>query len=320
MVITPSSRHDGPGIEVEDLSRWFGRGRNRVTALSDVSFTVQRGTVTAMLGVNGAGKTTLTKILSTLLLPSAGRASVLRHDVVKDAKRCRRLTSVVFGGDRGFYMPLTGRVNLAYFAMLAGMRKKDIADRIDGMLDQVGLSDAADRPVETYSKGMLQRLHIAVGLISRPDVLLLDEPTVGLDPAEAQRLRDAVKKVRDDGVTILLTSHLLLDVEELADRVLLLDGGKIRYDMTLNEFIGLAGYVAVITARGDGTAPDTAAFGPDMIVDGHGGSWSMSLKVKEWSPATLNLLSERLETSRVHDFNVAPVRLEDVFATVAGGR
>ncbi len=179
-----------PAIEVDGLSRVFGVRGETVRALDDVTFAVPAGQCVALLGVNGAGKTTLAKVLSTLLLPTAGTARVHGYDVVADTAVVRGLVSVVFGGDRGLYTMLTGAENMAYFGMLAGIRRKDVRTRVPELLAQVGLDDAADRRVETYSKGMKQRLHVAAGLVADPQVLFLDEPTVGLDPNEAGRLRD----------------------------------------------------------------------------------------------------------------------------------
>lgn len=311
-------------IEVEAVSRWFGRGDDRVDALSDVSFTVEVGTITALLGENGAGKTTMAKILATLLLPSSGRASLFGHDVAAHPKECRRLASVVFGGERGLYVQLSGRDNLRFFGMLAGVGRRDAKARIPGLLEQVGLSDAADRRVETYSKGMKQRLHIAIGFLPRPKIMLLDEPTVGLDPLEAERLRDAIALARDDGVTVLLTSHNLVDVERLADRVLLLDCGAITEDLPLAEFVQRAGYAAAVTIRGVGEPPSPEAVSSDGIspvgdpIVGADG-WELTVRVLQWSPEVFGRLSAMLVGTEVSDVQVREVRLEEAFAQVAGG-
>jgi ABC-2 type transport system ATP-binding protein len=189
---------------------------------------------------------------------------------------------------------------------------------VDAALEEVGLADAADRDVQTYSKGMRQRLHIAIGLIGRPSVLLLDEPTVGLDPVEAQRLREAIAQLRTGGVTVLLTSHYLLDVERLADRVLLLDHGRITYDLTVAEFIKEAGYAATIVIAGTGPVPDFR-HGPPVVgrtesADG----WEVRLGVRQWDPEVFASVSRLLEGSVVDQVHVEQVRLEEAFAAIAG--
>jgi ABC-2 type transport system ATP-binding protein len=307
-------------IELDRVSRSFKVGTALHHALQEVSFAVDAGTVSAVLGPNGAGKTTLAKILSTLLLPSAGSARVLGRDVVSDAAEVRVATSVIFGGERGLYPRLTGRANLRFLGMLAGVGRRELAARVPAMLEQVGLLDAADRRVETYSKGMRQRLHIAIGLISRPRVLLLDEPTIGLDPIEAQRLRQSVRELRGEGVTVLLTSHYLLDVEELADRVVLLDHGRVVSDVALAAFVSEAGYAAVVEVRARGPLPglDRLAAGAEVTrSELAGGEWQVVAKLRTWDADVFSELGRLLESVDVLDVQVRPARLEEAYARLA---
>ncbi|MGH8791775.1 MAG: ABC transporter ATP-binding protein [Stackebrandtia sp.] len=310
-----------PVIETEQLTRSFGSGPRKVTALSAVSLTVEHGEILALLGANGAGKTTLTKILATLLLPTSGTARVLGMDVARDERRIRAETSVIFGGDRGLYRQLTGYDNLRYFAVLNGVKRSGLRRKLRDALEQVGLAEVADRQVQTFSKGMKQRLHIAIGLINKSRILLLDEPTVGLDPVEARRLRDTIGALRADGSTILLTSHQLLDVEQLADRVAFLDQGAITCDLTLAEFVKQAGYAAMITVAGASPAPIAETF-PSLMetvdLTEAGGSWVMRVRVKQWNPAVFGELSRALSGVRVDEVRVEEVGLEEAFAAVAG--
>jgi ABC-2 type transport system ATP-binding protein len=308
-------------IEVEAITRHFRSGRQRVQALDNVSFAVEPGSVLAVLGVNGAGKPTLTRIISTLLLPDSGQVRVLDHDVVKDAKWVRSVTSVIFGGDRGLYTRLTGRANLRFFGMLAGVSRLELARRLPEVLDQVGLSPNADRRVETYSKGMRQRLHIAIGLVSRPMVLLLDEPTIGLDPIEAARLRQSIKDLRTAGATILLTSHYLLDVEELADRVLLLHQGGVKADLSLADFTAAAGYAAVVELRGRGAPPLADLVGSGSVTIGPpsmpGEDWTATVVLRTWGAEVLAELAGLLREIEVLDMQVRPARLEEAYARLS---
>jgi ABC-2 type transport system ATP-binding protein len=312
-----------PAIEVHRLGRVFRTGAKKVTALSDVDFAVGVGEVVALLGANGAGKTTLTKIISTLLLPTTGSARVLGEDVVKNVAAVRKTLSVVFGGDRGLYPRLSGRENIRFFGMLAGVPRSELHGRSTAMLERFGLDDVADRRVETYSKGMRQRLHIAIGLASQPRVLLLDEPTVGLDPLEADRLRDAVTELRADGVSVLLTSHYLLDVERLADRVVMMDRGRVSADLPLAEFASRAGYAAVVVVRLRGAAPDTRALPADASIDSCvevGDGVELTIRLGTWGADAFAQLSALLAGAEVVDVQVRPARLEEAFASFAAGR
>lgn len=215
-------------IEVRGLTRDYRvRGRTEpVHALSDFTLDIARGSVHGLLGPNGAGKTTLCKILSTILTPTTGTARVCGFDVVTEAARVRERIGLVLGGDRGLYARLTARENLEFWTAMYGMPRAQAAARIDEVVEQVGLADV-DLRVERFSRGMKQRLHLARGLLARPEVLVLDEPTVGMDPVAARAFRDLVREAQAGGATILLTTHDMAEAEALCDAVSMIDGGRL---------------------------------------------------------------------------------------------
>jgi ABC-2 type transport system ATP-binding protein len=185
------------------------------------------GEVHGMLGPNGAGKTTLVKILSTVLLPTSGTAQVLGHDVVEETRAVRPLIGIVFGGERGLYTRLSARQNLEYWGALYRLSSATIKERSSALLERVGLVDRADQRVEEFSRGMKQRLHLARGLMGDAKVLFLDEPTTGMDPIAAREFRRLIAELKDEGRTILLTTHDMVEAESVCDRVTLIDRGTI---------------------------------------------------------------------------------------------
>ncbi len=223
-----------PAIETRGLTRLFEsrkgflfREITRTEALRGIDLEVERGAIFGLLGPNGAGKTTLTKILSTLLLPSAGVARVLGHDVSRETAWLRPRIGLVLGGERGLYNRISGRENLRYFADLYGVPLGERERRIDEMLERVDLVESADRRVEEYSRGMKQKLHLARGVLHRPEILFLDEPTIGLDPKSARETRKLIRSLVSDGVTIFLTTHYMFEAEELCPRIAVLSKGRI---------------------------------------------------------------------------------------------
>lgn len=224
-----------PAVEVGDLTRVYERPRRwrerqarpAVVALDALDLFVPVGEVHGLLGPNGAGKTTLCKILSTVLLPTDGHARVLGHDVVTDTAAVRRSIGIVFGGERGLYNRLTARQNLRFFAALYHLPRAQAGRRVEELLDRVGLAGRAEDRVETFSRGMKQRLHLARGLIGEPEVVILDEPTTGMDPVAAHEFRTLIGELRAEGRTVLLTTHDMAEAEAICDRVSLINGGRL---------------------------------------------------------------------------------------------
>jgi ABC-2 type transport system ATP-binding protein len=225
----------GDAIEAEELRRtyrtrtgWTKARRTEVQAVREVSFTVGRGELFGLLGPNGAGKTTTIKMLNTLLIPTSGTARVCGYDVVDDTREVRRRIGYVFGGDRGLYDRLSGLDNLRYFAELYGVEPREQKRRIQELLALVGLSGRERERVEGYSRGMRQRLHIARGLLHQPEVLFLDEPSIGVDPVAARELRRTVADLAASGTTVLLTTHYMAEADELCDRIAVIADGRIQ--------------------------------------------------------------------------------------------
>jgi ABC-2 type transport system ATP-binding protein len=205
----------------------FRRAARTVTALDGIDLRVFEGEVLGLLGPNGAGKTTLVKVVSTVLLPTSGTVEVFGHDVTTATNTVRRLLGIVLGGERGLYGRLTARQNLRYWAALYHLLPDVARRRTDELLERVGLHDRADDPVETYSRGMKQRLHLARGLIGDPRLVLLDEPTTGMDPVGSSEFRTLVRDLHAEGRTILITTHDMSEAEALCDRVALIDHGRL---------------------------------------------------------------------------------------------
>jgi ABC-2 type transport system ATP-binding protein len=203
------------------------RERNRVEAVRGVSFQVERGELFGILGPNGAGKTTTIKVLITLLLPSAGTARILGVDVVANPREVRRHIGYVFGGDRGLYERLSALDNLRYFAELYAVPYREQRRRIGRLLDLVDLTGRERERVEGFSRGMRQRLHIARGLLHDPTVVFLDEPSIGIDPVGARKLRATISALAQAGKTVVLTTHYMYEADELCDRIAVIHRGQI---------------------------------------------------------------------------------------------
>jgi ABC-2 type transport system ATP-binding protein len=214
-----------PALEVEDAERAFGA----VRALCGVSLEVLPGEVHALLGPNGAGKTTLLRLLTGLATPTAGRVRVLGGDTSADRGAPQSHVGFVPSGDRTFYERISGEENLLFFARMHGMRKRAARARAREVLDQVGLADAATRPVATYSHGMQKRLSVARALLTSPPVLLVDEATHDLDPANAERVRALVAQLARDGSAVLWATQRIEEIRGFADRVTLLVDGRVRF-------------------------------------------------------------------------------------------
>jgi ABC-2 type transport system ATP-binding protein len=249
-------RDDTSAIRAVGLVKRYPSG---VVAVDGLSFDVSPGTIFGLLGPNGAGKSTTVRILTTLSRPDAGRAEVAGLDVLRQPERVRRAIGAI--GQRTAIDPeATGRENLLLEGRLRGMGGPDLRHRVVELLDRFGLGEAADRLARTYSGGMQRKLDVAMGLIHRPRVLFLDEPTTGLDPeARAQLWAEVERLVRDDGLTILLTTHYLDEADRLADRLAIVDHGRVVTAGTPDELKAELRGDAVVVELADGAPMNGAA-------------------------------------------------------------
>ena len=214
-------------IEINNLVKRFVSKNEKIVALDDISFSIDEGKIFSLLGPNGAGKTTTIKILATLLLPESGQAKICGYDVVKNDLLVRKTLGTVLPGERTLFWKLTVKENLAYFSDLYGLNPKYSRKRIEYLLNKFEINDRKDTYVEKLSTGLRQRVVLCRALLSDPRVIILDEPTLGLDPEASRNLRNIIKEIKDEGKTILLTTHYMYEADELSDMVAIINKGKI---------------------------------------------------------------------------------------------
>ena len=309
-------------LEAEHLARTFDRGRFQ--AVADVSLRVRAGQVHALLGPNGAGKTTTVRMCATLLLPTSGSVRVDGVDAVAHPRRARRRLGLVLGGDLGFYPRASARQNLLFFADLQGVARGERASAVDGALERVGLSDAADRRASALSRGMRQRLHLARALLGRPRLLLLDEPTNGLDPDISLQVRQTVAEVAASGVGVLLTSHTMPEIEELADTISVIGAGRIEVRGTVADVARHAGVLAVTTLTLPGRAAGLdeelrGVLGRGVVVTQRPSSsnWALTVSWPDAGRRALSALLERHGLGEPDDLLTRPASLEQAYLALA---
>lgn len=223
---------------VKHLKETYQDHNQKFKALDDISFAINQGEILSLLGPNGAGKTTTVSIIGGYLIPTYGKVILKGQDITTTSKRPS--IGVSFGGEMGFYRNATAKQNLKFFADLAKVPFRKQNDEVNRVLATVELSNVANKKIGEFSKGMVQRLHIARALLGNPSLLLLDEPTSGLDVEIAHTIQQTIKNLADTGISILLTSHTMTEVEKLADKVIILGAGKIFYAGTVSGVVNLA--------------------------------------------------------------------------------
>ncbi|MER6277545.1 MULTISPECIES: ATP-binding cassette domain-containing protein [unclassified Streptomyces] len=301
------------------LSEGLGKRFGAVHALRGLDLAVAEGTVCGLLGPNGAGKTTAVRLLTTLLRPDAGSARIAGHDLVREAPAVRRRIAVT-GQYASVDGDLTGRENLRLFARLHRVRGP--AARADELLERFGLTEAADRRAAGYSGGMRRRLDLAASLIRRPEVLFLDEPTTGLDPAGRTRIQEAVRDLRADGTTVLLTTQYLEEADRLADTVALMGRGRIAHTGSPARLKALVGsYAEAVVADGEALAKAAGVLdrltGSAPVFDRERHAVGA---VSTDTTLTLPRLVRELDAAGVPllDASLRPPTLDDVFLRLTG--
>ncbi|GKX68634.1 ATP-binding cassette domain-containing protein [Inconstantimicrobium mannanitabidum] len=220
-------------LEVKNLVKEFKEKKGVKKAVDNVSFNLDKGEIVGLLGENGAGKTTTMRMISTMLTPTSGTINVNNFDVMKNPAEVRRNIGILFGGEVGIYDRLTARENIRYFAELNDVKKEEIEGRINELVEDLDMKEYADKRVGKFSRGMKQKVSIARSIVHYPSIMLFDEPTTGLDVTAARTIHDFIRKCKEEGKTILLSSHSMKEVEKLCDRVIIIHKGKIVEEGTI---------------------------------------------------------------------------------------
>jgi ABC-2 type transport system ATP-binding protein len=308
----------GAAIEARELTKTYGGG---VRALDGLGFTVETGTVFGLLGPNGAGKSTTVKILTTLSRPDSGQASVAGVDVLAQPERVRRAIGLV-AQRSGVDLEATGRENLTLQGQVYGLRGAELRGRVGDLLGRFGLAEAADRVARGYSGGMQRRLDIAMGLIHRPRVLFLDEPTTGLDPEVRADMWAEIAHLAAEGLTILLTTHYLEEADRLAGRLAIVDRGRVVAEGSPNELKGELRGDAIHVELGD-PEPDGRA---NAALDRVPGVWEVTIEGRSLrartqdGSAAVPAVLQALEAggARVASVTIARPSLDDVYLRHTG--
>jgi ABC-2 type transport system ATP-binding protein len=326
-------------VEVTGLTKVFEKGRRtmwqrlrrtpdlreRFVAVNGIDLRVERGEIFGVLGPNGAGKTTTLRMLATLLEPTSGEVKVLGIDVRTHPREIRANLGAMLSGERSLYWKLTARENLEYFAALYHVPPSQTRARIDAAIAAVKLVDRADDYVERYSTGMRQRLALARALLPDPPLVILDEPTVGLDPQAARDLRDRVRELKRQGRTVLLTTHYMEEADQLCDRIAIIDHGeivaldtpaalkrRIRAEEVVSLEIGMTGADEPMLARLANSAVIARS-------ERHNGTLAVTAhcaSARDFVPAAFD--AARSEGATIQHVEVVPVSLEDVFISLTG--
>jgi ABC-2 type transport system ATP-binding protein len=302
-------------VEVHDLKKQYGDFQ----AVKGLNFVIKRGEIFGFLGPNGAGKSTTISMLSTLLVPSAGRATVCGFDLVKNAADIKKRIGLV-PQDLALYPTLSARDNLEFFGSIYGLRGKDLRDRVVWALELVGLASRAKDQIEKFSGGMKRRINIAASLLHRPEILFLDEPTVGVDPQSRNSIFDNVEQLNREGLTILYTTHYMEEAERLCSRIAIIDQGKIIALDTPKALINsLGGGLIHIGLNGSSEAVMEQAVGLSAVKSARQIEGKVEIETHHAQEALIGVLeiTNRLQAN-VSSLEILSPNLETVFLRLTG--
>ncbi len=310
-----------PILEVHDLTKNYGD----FTAVKAISFDIREGEIFSLLGPNGAGKTTTISVLSTLYAPTGGDAVIAGHSVTKDPMAVRQVIGVV-PQDLALYDDLSARENLSFWGQMYNLGGKALKTRVAEVLEQIGLTEKADQRVKTYSGGMKRRVNIGVGLLHRPRLLFMDEPTVGIDPQSRRAILDSVRALNRQGMTVLYTTHYMEEAQELSDRVGIIDHGELIALGTQAELTRQVGESdTLILHVGEGEAPQAIA---DLASAVRGLSGVLKADVTDHSVSVIAVQAEEIlapaitlaneHSIRIRSVDIQEPNLEAVFLHLTG--
>jgi ABC-2 type transport system ATP-binding protein len=305
-------------LAVQHLIKKYGDN----TAVDDVSFAIEAGEIFSLLGPNGAGKTTTISVLSCLLKPTSGDAIIGGHSVTHESLQVREVIGVV-PQDIALYNMLSARENLIFWGRMYGMSGTALKQRVDEVLAQIGLTDKANAKVETYSGGMKRRVNIGVGLLHKPRIIYMDEPTVGIDPQSRRSILDTVKDLNKQGMTVLYTTHYMEEAEELSDRVGIIDQGKLIALGTQKELTKIVGEYDTLRLHlgeeGDAARLALLLGAIPGVVKCSAADHQVVLVVLEAEEALAPAITYANEAGiRIHSVDIQEPNLETVFLQLTG--
>ncbi len=310
-------------VQARNLSKEFKRTTGeKFFAVKDVSLDIRRGEIFSLLGPNGAGKTTTISMISGLIAPTSGDALIGGHSITKEPIAAKKLLGVV-PQEIALYPTLTARQNLEFFGKMYGMGGAELARRVDETLDFIDLKDRQHDKVESFSGGMKRRVNIGIGLLHKPQLIYMDEPTVGIDPQNRRRVLDTVLRLRDErGMTVLYTSHLMEEVQEISDRVAIIDHGEVIANGTVGELIQKVGEEdRLIFNVGDQTVPEALLRDFETSVSGvTSASYSKRTTAQPVENAEPKPAPRKLRTGEVAPVEVENHATEDGIVTVLAKR